>query len=90
MARKNSAVPGQMDLIEVGPENLEKITPHLRRYKAAMQQRQAALKIEVDEKLIIMRLVQQAKLQPLKNGHIKFGRFTRPNSVLNDQRVGLP
>jgi hypothetical protein len=70
MAKKNSSVPGQLDLIEVGPENLEKMTPHLRKYKAAVKERMAALKIEVEQKQIIMDLVQQAKLQPLPNGQV--------------------
>lgn len=72
MAKKNSSVPGQMDLLEVGPENLEQITPHLRKYKAAMKDRLAALKIEIKQKQIILDLIQQAELQPLPNGHIKF------------------
>jgi hypothetical protein len=72
-AETNKATTGeQMDLIDVGPENLKKIAPRVRAYKAAMEQRIESLKVEVDEKGKILALVLKAKLKPLANGHIKF------------------
>lgn len=62
----------QMDLIDVGPENLEKIAPHARRYRAAMKKRLAALEIEVREKGIIQQLVHDSGLKRLPDGSIKF------------------
>ena len=62
----------QMDLIDVGPENLEKIAPHARKYRAAMKKRLAALDIEVKEKNIIRQLVYDSGLKRLPDGSIKF------------------
>jgi redox-regulated HSP33 family molecular chaperone len=62
----------QMDLIDVGPENLEKIAPHARKYRAAMKKRLAALDIEVKEKSIIQQLVHESGLKRLADGSIKF------------------
>ena len=73
MAKKDSPAKGeQMQLIEVAPENLDKISPHVRKYREALKQRQAALKEEVKQKQLIQELVLAAKLQPLTNGHVKF------------------
>ena len=62
----------QMDLLDVGPENLKEIVPHARRYKKAVNDRIAALAIEVEEKDAIRRLVREAKLKRLEDGTIKF------------------
>ena len=62
----------QLDLIDVGPENLEKIAPHARRYKAALKKRLADLDLEVKEKNIIQQLVHESGLKRLPDGSIKF------------------
>ena len=72
MTSKNSSAPGQMDLLEVGPENLKEIESHLDIYGWTVKRRIVLLATEVKEKQIILQLVQKAKLKPLANGHIKF------------------
>lgn len=62
----------QLSLIDVGPENIEEITPHIRQYKEAMSTRLKALKVEVKEKNIILELVKKAHLKRLEDGNIRF------------------
>jgi hypothetical protein len=71
-SKKTAGKGEQMPLIDVGPENLKKIAPHVRKYKAALAERMTALKLEIAEKVNILALVLEAKLKPLPNGHIKF------------------
>lgn len=72
MAKKNSEKGEQMDLIEVGPENLEHIVKEVRQYKYHQKQRLIHLKKEVEQKEKIKALVAEAHLQRLKDGNIKF------------------
>ena len=69
---KKPSAGEQLELIEVGPENIEEIAVHARRYKEAMNERLKALKVEVAEKQKILELVKKADLQRLKNGDIRF------------------
>jgi len=62
----------QLVLIDVGPENLRRITPIARRYRAAMKRRVQALAEEVEAKVKILELVKEAKLSRLQDGSIKF------------------
>ena len=62
----------QMNLIDVGPKNLKKIAPHARKYKAAMNERVAALAIEVAEKQIIKDMVEESGLKRMPDGSYKF------------------
>lgn len=80
MARKKNpnqdnaeVAPGeQLELIDVGPENLKAIKPIARKYRAAMQLRVDALAEEVDAKQKILAMVKQAKLSRLMDGSIRF------------------
>lgn len=62
----------QMDLIDVGPENLQKIVPHARRYRQAVRERMRWGRAETDEKEHIRRLVRDAELSRLPDGSIRF------------------
>ena len=62
----------QMDLIDVGPENLKAMRPVARRYKAAQKRRLEALADEVKEKKKMLSLIQNAKLKPNDEGMILF------------------
>jgi len=68
----------QLDLIEVGPENLKVIMDVTQEYKKVQKLRLDTLKKEVKLKDKIKGLVKAAELQPLKDGKIKFnsGGFT--------------
>jgi len=70
--KKDVKVGIQLALIDVEPENIKGISKHLQIYKAAQARRLAALKIECDEKKIILDLVHQADLQRLPDGVIRF------------------
>lgn len=65
-------VGAQMELIEVGPENLKEISKHLKVYKDAQTKRLAALKIETEKKQVILDLVHKAGLGRLPDGRIRF------------------
>lgn len=76
MARKKKQtavkVGEQMDLIDVGPENLKVMKPVARRYKAAQKRRLEAFADEVKEKKKMLDLIQDAKLKPNDDGVILF------------------
>jgi hypothetical protein len=66
MAQNTQTTPGeQMDLIDVTPEELQRIKPVARKYKKAQRARLAAEKEEV-------KLVREAKIPRLDDGSIKF------------------
>lgn len=72
-ASENESTAGeQLELIDVGPENLEKIGPHARKYKSAQKKRLTALDEEVKEKNIIKQLVHESGLKRLPDGSIRF------------------
>jgi len=62
----------QLPLIDVGPENLNKIMPFIEAYKDAQETRIAALADEVAAKKQILSLVREAGLKRLENGDIRF------------------
>lgn len=62
----------QMDLIDVGPENLKKMKPVARRYKVAQKRRLEALAEAVKEKKKMLELIQDAGLNPNEDGVILF------------------
>jgi hypothetical protein len=62
----------QLDLIEVGPENLKKIIPIAREYKELVSARVNILKQEVEAKQQLLALVEQADLSRTKDGKIRF------------------
>lgn len=71
--RKETKEKGkQLDLIDVAPANAKPIIALARRYKKVSAARQANLAEEVQLKKQIIDLTKAAKLQPLKDGVIKF------------------
>ena len=62
---------GQMDLIDVGPENQDEILDHAQKHEDAMRQRLKFGKIEVEEKQKVLGLIHQAKLTKLEGGKIR-------------------
>ena len=74
MAKKKSEVKvkGQMDLIDVAPKNAKPIIEAAQIYKECQLTRISALKAEVEQKHKVLNLVKAAKLQPLKDGVVKF------------------
>lgn len=75
MATKKTWQPApgeQMELLEVGPENLKKIKPLARCYRAAVQARMAALEQETKYKRQILQMVHDAHLTRLDDGTIRF------------------
>ena len=69
---KVSSKGEQLDLIDVGPENLKEIAPHARKYRKAVRQRIDALAIEVVEKEKIRQMAHAANLSRLPDGSLKF------------------
>jgi hypothetical protein len=69
---KDMEVGAQLELIEVGPENLQAIKPIAKRYKTALQVRVKALQQEIAAKQQILALVKEAKLSRLADGSIRF------------------
>jgi hypothetical protein len=74
MARKtkNNSAGEQMDLIDVGPENLKKIVPVARRYIAAVKRRSKEGAEEVALKARLLELVEEADLKRDSKGRVKF------------------
>lgn len=66
------AVGEQLELIDVTPENLKKIKPVAKQYKAAQARRVKALDEEKALKAQIIQLVKEAKLKRLADGTIRF------------------
>jgi hypothetical protein len=65
MGRRKKEAPEQKPLIDVLPDNQKTIKTLARKYKAAMQERQACLKEEVDLKHKLLEEVKKANLQPV-------------------------
>lgn len=73
MAKRGRPPKGtQLDLIDVGPENLKKILPLAREYKELVKGRMAILDQEVAAKKRLLELVKEAKLKPGEDGKIRF------------------
>lgn len=73
MSRKKTSTNGeQLPLIDVGPENLKKIVPVARRYRAAVKRRMNEGDEEVKLKVKLLQLVEEANLQRDKTGKVKF------------------
>lgn len=70
--KKTKTVKGQLQLIEVGPENLKQIAKETRIYRSLVDERIILLKKEVKAKNKVKTLVKDAKLQRLPDGNIKF------------------
>ena len=62
----------QLDLLDVGPENLKEIVPVARAYKKIMTQRVSMLAEEVDLKEKIKSFVHKSGLKRLPDGSFKF------------------
>ena len=62
----------QLELIDVGPENLKDILLKVTSYKKHQKGRLALLKLEIADKADVHELVKAAKLVPLKDGVIRF------------------
>ena len=62
----------QLDLIDVTPKQVKPILAEAREYIKYRDSRMAVQKKEVEHKQRIIELVQAAKLQPLKEGVIRF------------------
>lgn len=75
MAKKQTMEPApgeQMDLIDVGPENLKQIKPIAKEYRAAVKARMAAGETEKDLKEQLLAMVKDANLTRLDDGTIRF------------------
>jgi hypothetical protein len=75
MAKKKNAestVGEQMDLIDVAPENMKKIKPLAKKYRAAVKRRMAVLDEEKELKDKLLDMVKAAHLSRLEDGTIKF------------------
>jgi hypothetical protein len=75
MGRKKRAggTPGeQLELIDVGPENMKKIKPVARKYKAAQKARLEALAQEVKLKGELLGLIRESGVKPMDDGTIRF------------------
>ncbi len=74
MAKKNDKKEAgeQLDLIDVAPKDAKPIIDAARVYKKHQKARQAALKKETEQKVLILELISKANLQRLKDGKIKF------------------
>lgn len=68
----------QMDLIDVAPKNAKPIIDEARIYKTLMLARKKAGGKEAAQKVKVLNLIREAKLQPLESGVIRFkyGGFT--------------
>jgi hypothetical protein len=62
----------QLQLIETLPENIQEIVDVALDYKECVVTRQGILKKEVELKAKIKDMVKKAKIQPLKDGVIRF------------------
>ena len=62
----------QMELIDVGPENMKEIKPAAKAYQKAKTARINASTKEVQTKNKLLGLVKTAKLKPLDDGVIRF------------------
>lgn len=62
----------QMDLLDVGPENLELMKPVARRCKVAEKKRAKAVDEKKKAEAEIVELVKDAKLKPNAQGNIEF------------------
>lgn len=62
----------QLQLIDVGPENLKKIKPVAKKYEAAKRRRMAAGEEESELKQQLLALVKEANLSRLPDGTIRF------------------
>lgn len=62
----------QLQLIDVGPENLKEILASVKIYKGHQKIRLSSQKKEIAEKQHVHELVTAAKLQPLSDGVIRF------------------
>ena len=72
MPNENAETGDQMNLIDTQPENAQKILAAAGRYKKAQKKRIAALADEKKAKQEIINLSDEAHLQPLDGGVIKF------------------
>lgn len=72
MTKKTKNSEEQLDLIEVGPENGKAIITEAKNYKKHQADRLAALKLELESKKKVLKLVKEANLQRLKDGVIRF------------------
>lgn len=71
--KKTSSKKGeQMPLLDVGPENLKKIEPVARKYRAAVKRRLVESAEEVALKKKLRGLIIEANLKRDKEGKIKF------------------
>jgi hypothetical protein len=55
----------QLALIVTTPENSKEIIRHAKKYKAAMQERVAALAIEKEEKQVLLGLIKESGAKPV-------------------------
>ena len=62
----------QLELIEVGPENMEEIMPAAKLYQKAKVARIKATDREVKTKVALLSAVKKAKLGRLDDGSIRF------------------
>jgi len=73
MGRKKKTDSGeQLDLIDVAPENQKEIIACAKRYKKALSIRIDALAQEKKEKSKLLELIENAGLQHLPDGKIRF------------------
>ena len=71
MAKKKAA-DGQLQLIDVGPNNAKAMRPHVAAYKEAVEEYSSWGNIVNTEKQAILDLVHKSDLKRLENGNIEF------------------
>ena len=71
-ATKQKVTVGQLELIDVGPKNIQAIAPHARKYRQIVRERLELQKVEAEEKEIIRDMISKSGLKRLPNGHITF------------------
>ena len=78
----------QMDLLDVGPENLKKIVPVAREYKRVVTQRISLTAKESELKKELQAFAHNSGLKPLPNGHIKWScQGVTVEHIPQDERV---
>ena len=73
MAKNEDAIKGeQLELIDVAPENLKKIIPVAKKYRASVKKRMQISEDEVALKAELLELIEQSNISRLPDGKIRF------------------
>jgi len=69
---RKPVVEEQLQLIDVGPENLKEIAPIAREYRTTLKEKRKLLAKEVELKAKLHELIKVANLNRLPDGNIRF------------------